>query len=344
MGTYPSFYNSLTRQYFSDWNYQELEEIGLKIIKTSSVEPNLKDLLLQGAISLHLKARELARTFFENQRTCPQVSAGSFIRLLTTQEGIHKQLQTRLTQNHNLYSQGVSSLQFTEDQIIEMSNKIESIFPMIEEATKEVKDRGRTLEVVNVKVDAMRKSVQSKEKLATDLDVQAKAIQKECDEAVGSALPALYESIERIASLKPSDATAAGASKAPPAALKMVMAAVCILMDVKPPKSKGSKATPKIQEFWLPSKKLLMDPGFLTQIQELDPDNVSDHAIDRVSTDFIKSNDFEPSQMTKLSPFAEILCRWIHALVRYRTVSKVSEKFTTICVEFIPISIAKCRK
>ena len=63
--------------------------------------------------------------------------------------------------------------------------------------------------------------------------------------------------------------------KQPPAGVKLVMAAICVMRDVKPekiadPSGKGEK----ILDYWGPSKKLLGDMNFLQSLQTYDKDNI----------------------------------------------------------------------
>ena len=67
--------------------------------------------------------------------------------------------------------------------------------------------------------------------------------------------------------------------KNPPAGVKLVMEAVCILKGVKPdriPDPSGSGK--KIEDFWGPSKRLLGDMKFLQSLKEYD--KVSSHYYD----------------------------------------------------------------
>ena len=59
--------------------------------------------------------------------------------------------------------------------------------------------------------------------------------------------------------------------KSPPAGVKLVMEAVCILKGVKPdriPDPSGSGK--KIEDFWGPSKKVLGDMKFLQSLKDYD--------------------------------------------------------------------------
>jgi len=74
---------------------------------------------------------------------------------------------------------------------------------------------------------------------------------------------------------QPADITIVKSMKNPPAGVKLVMSAVCVMRDVKPekindPSGKGEK----ILDYWGPSKKLLGDMNFLQNLQQYDKDNI----------------------------------------------------------------------
>ena len=79
----------------------------------------------------------------------------------------------------------------------------------------------------------------------------------------------------------------------------------------------------QIPDYWTPSKKLLSDPGFLHQLQGLDPDSIAETSIDKIVKDYFKSLEFEPATLAKISVAAEVLCKWARALIEYRLVLKV---------------------
>lgn len=67
------------------------------------------------------------------------------------------------------------------------------------------------------------------------------------------------------------DITVVKTMKSPPAGVKLVMEAICILKGMKPdriPDPSGSGK--KIEDFWGPSKRLLGDMKFLQSLREYD--------------------------------------------------------------------------
>ena len=63
--------------------------------------------------------------------------------------------------------------------------------------------------------------------------------------------------------------------KNPPPGIKLVMAAVCVMREVKPDRiNDPSGSGKKIEDYWGPSKRLLGDMKFLDSLKEYDRDNI----------------------------------------------------------------------
>ena len=64
--------------------------------------------------------------------------------------------------------------------------------------------------------------------------------------------------------------------KNPPAGVKLVMSAVCVMRDIKPDRvNDPSGSGKKIEDYWGPSKRLLGDMKFLGNLKEYDKDNIA---------------------------------------------------------------------
>ena len=63
--------------------------------------------------------------------------------------------------------------------------------------------------------------------------------------------------------------------QSPPSGVKLVMAAICVMNDLKPEKINDPAGTgQKIFDFWGPAKKMLGDISFLKKLFEYDKDNI----------------------------------------------------------------------
>lgn len=82
------------------------------------------------------------------------------------------------------------------------------------------------------------------------------------------------------------------AMKKPPAAVKLVMEAVCIMMGVKAEKVKDPNGgMKKIDDYWGAAQKhLLNDSHFLQNLMDYDKDNMDSDMVEKVSAPTLRSN------------------------------------------------------
>ena len=92
------------------------------------------------------------------------------------------------------------------------------------------------------------------------------------------ALPALDEAVSSLKSLSKNDIVEVKSLSNPPAGVKMVMDATCIMFDLKGkkiPDPNGGPSAPKITDYWDDAKKILNDPAkFLNSLMTFDKDNI----------------------------------------------------------------------
>lgn len=85
----------------------------------------------------------------------------------------------------------------------------------------------------------------------------------------------MESALAALNTLKPADITIVKTMKNPPAGVKLVMSAVCVMRDIKADRiNDPSGSGKKIEDYWGPSKRLLGDMKFLENLKEYDKDNI----------------------------------------------------------------------
>ena len=74
--------------------------------------------------------------------------------------------------------------------------------------------------------------------------------------------------------LKPADITLVKSMKNPPQGVKLVMAAVCVMLNIPPDRINDPTTGGKILDYWGPSKRILSDIKFLDYLRDYDKDNI----------------------------------------------------------------------
>mmetsp|Transcript_28687 Transcript_28687/g.25684 ORF Transcript_28687/g.25684 Transcript_28687/m.25684 type:complete len:299 (-) Transcript_28687:3145-4041(-) len=108
----------------------------------------------------------------------------------------------------------------------------------------------------------------------------------------------------------------------PPNTVKMVMHAVCLLLN-KQPTYVPSPDNPKIKipDYWESSKKLLKDKHFIPSLLDYDINALETKTVDNIRKNFISNKkEFNPERVNKASNAAKGLCEWVLALDKYEIV------------------------
>jgi dynein heavy chain, axonemal len=112
--------------------------------------------------------------------------------------------------------------------------------------------------------------------------------------------------------------------KSPPAGVKLVMEAVCIMRNIKPGKVKDPNTGKSVDDYWESAKKLLMERDFLEKLRTYDKDNIDPKIIAKVQP-YLFNPEFEPDKVLQASKAAHGLCCWVRAMDSYDKVVKVVE-------------------
>jgi dynein heavy chain, axonemal len=151
--------------------------------------------------------------------------------------------------------------------------------PVLERTAAEVERMMAQIDADKVAADATRATVQAQEASANEKKEAATAIADDAQADLDKALPALEEAVSSLKSLSKNDIVEVKSLSNPPAGVKMVMDATCILFDLKGkkvPDPNGGPGAPKITDYWDDAKKILNDPGkFLNSLMTYDKDNIS---------------------------------------------------------------------
>ena len=114
-----------------------------------------------------------------------------------------------------------------------MKEEIIAMQPELIATSEETTKIMKKIEIDKVDVDAKKVLVQADEAVANEAAMAAKAIKDECEADLAVAMPALKNAIAALNTLKPADITNLKAFSNPPALVRTVLEAVCIMKQVK---------------------------------------------------------------------------------------------------------------
>ncbi|XP_034354027.1 dynein axonemal heavy chain 12 isoform X4 [Arvicanthis niloticus] len=321
---FPSLINCCTIDWFQPWPEDALERVAVNFLETVELTEVERQEIVPICKHFHTSIMRLSERFLEELGRHNYVTATSYLELI----GSFRQLLTKKRQAvmeaKQRYVNGLDQLAFAESQVGEMKLELVELQPKLEAAKVENARMMQIIEIESAQVEAKRKFVKLDEEIASGKAEEAQALKNECESDLAEAIPALEAALSALDTLKETDITIVKSMKNPPAGVKLVMAAVCVMKDIKPEKISDPSGTGgKIFDYWGPSKKLLGDMNFLRDLREYDKDNIPVAVMQKIRSEYLTNPEFDPPKVAKASSAAEGLCKWIMAMEVYDRVAKV---------------------
>ncbi|KAM9098063.1 dynein heavy chain 12, axonemal isoform X1 [Sarcophilus harrisii] len=321
---FPSLINCCTIDWFQPWPEDALERVAVKFLETLELTKNERIEVVPICKHFHTSIMDLSARFLQDLGRHNYVTPTSYLELIAAFRLLLTQKRQAVMKAKFRYTNGLDKLAFAESQVGEMKLELVQLQPKLEQAKVENANMMKVIEVESAQVEAKRKFVKIDEELATAKAEEAQTLKNECESDLAEAIPALEAALSALDTLKPSDITIVKSMKNPPSGVKLVMAAICVMKDIKPEKITDPSGTGgKILDYWAPSKKLLGDMNFLRDLKEYDKDNIPVNVMQKIRGEYLTNPEFDPPKVAKASSAAEGLCKWIMAMEVYDRVAKV---------------------
>ncbi|KAK9406180.1 hypothetical protein NXF25_004954 [Crotalus adamanteus] len=321
---FPSLINCCTIDWFQPWPEDALERVAIKFLEKLELTENERQEVVPICKHFHTSVLSLSERFLNELGRHNYVTPTSYLELIGSFQLLLTQNRDTIMKAKKRYTNGLDKLAFAESQVGEMKKELVNLQPKLEQAKVDNAAMMKIIEKESAEVEAKSKTVKVDEELATEKAAEAQALKNECESDLAEAIPALEAALAALDTLKPADITIVKSMKNPPSGVKLVMAAICVMKDIKPEKiADPSGIGGKILDYWGPSKKLLGEMNFLKDLREYDKDNIPVSVMQKIRSEYLTNPEFDPPKVAKASSAAEGLCKWIMAMEVYDRVAKV---------------------
>lgn len=310
--TYNSLIDYSEIDIFETWPEEALEQIGQAWIKELNISDDIKSEICFS------KFHQIPINFSSGQ----PVTNGSFIEFIKLYVSLIIMKQTSIEKRKQTYLSALAKLSFASIQISDMQKSLANYEPQLEEMTKKATEMANQIEKETIEVEIVSDLVKKDEKIANEQALAAQILKLDCEADLAQAIPILEDAISALNTLKPTDITLVKSMKNPPDAIKLVMAAVCVIKEVKPDRIPDPASGRKTTDYWGPSKRILGDMNFLQTLKDFDKDHIKGEVMIKIRKDYLSHKDFKPHVVAKASSAAEGLCKWIIAMDMYDRVAK----------------------
>nr|AML30858.1 axonemal inner arm dynein heavy chain 2 [Marsilea vestita] len=346
---FPSLVNCCTIDWFTEWPDDALYSVGSKFLSAIAMEdanllPSIRDM----CVMFHQNARNLSAVFYQEQRRHFYVTPTSYLELLSTYKDLLAQKRLEIATQKKRYEVGLEKLFDAEGQVNVMKKELEALQPVLMKTAEETDSLLKIINRDRKEAEKTRSVVEEEEAVANVKAKEAEAIKADCESELAVAMPMLEAALSALDTLTKSDITEVKAMKNPPAPVKLVMEACCIMKGVKSrripdPNNPGKK----IDDFWGPAQQMLTDTNFLQSLKDFDKDHIPQDIIDKVRP-YLGKDNFDPEVVKKASKAAYGLCSWIRAMESYHKVAQVvapkKAKLEAATAEFEALQAALSKK
>lgn len=255
---------------------------------------------------------ETSERFFKEFGSINYVTPSTFFEMLNLFKAIYHQKHQEITSKRERYTVGLKKLDSAASQVGDMQQKLFDLQPKLKQLSDETEQIMVKIERDTAEAEKKKEVVGADESAANESAAAAQAIKDDCDGDLQEAIPAFNSALVALNTLKPPDITIVKSMKNPPAAVKLVLEAVCVIRAIKPDrKSDPSKTFPLffikndeiefflwnlggkiIEDYWSASLKMLSDLKFLENLKTFDKDNIPVLTMKRIREKYEKSTIF----------------------------------------------------
>ncbi|KAK9812825.1 hypothetical protein WJX72_004356 [[Myrmecia] bisecta] len=322
---FPSLVNCTTIDWFSQWPRDALHTVAANFLsELAGVDPQVCKQLPELCVMFHESVHTLGERFLAKERRHTYVTPTSYLELLHSYRNLLARKQKEVVTLKQRYEVGLEKLAATESSVTGMQEELIALQPQLEQSTVETEAALVVIASETEEADKVKEVVSREEAIASQEAAKVKAIKDDCEADLAEALPMLADAIKALETLTKNDITEVKGMKSPPAGVKLVLEAVCILKNVKPIRGKDPTSGKMVDDYWEASKKMLMEADFLPSLRDFDKDHIPAAIIDKIRP-FIINPEFEPKKVAQASKAAHGLCCWVRAMQSYDRVIKIVE-------------------
>ncbi|CAL8109272.1 unnamed protein product [Orchesella dallaii] len=321
---FPSLINCCTIDWFTEWPDDALTKVAQKFLATLETQDSYRIACVEMCQQFHSSVQNLSKEFYEKFGRKNYVTPTSYLELILTFKSLLGLKRDEIEAQRQRYLTGLDKLQFAAAQVSVMQDELTALQPKLIETSAATEKLMIKIERDTVDVEATKEVVAADEALANEAAAASQAIKDDCENDLAEAIPALEAALQALDTLKPADITVVKSMKNPPAAVKMVLEAICVMRGIKPEKKMDPNGK-QYEDYWGASLKMLGDMKFLEGLKEYDKDNIPVPVMKKIREKFIKNPDFDPAVIKNVSTACEGLCKWVKAMEVYDRVIRIVE-------------------
>lgn len=307
---FPAIINCTQINWFHEWPQEALISVSLNFLRDSHVlSHEYRDSVARFMAYVHTSVNTMSKSYLQSERRYNYTTPKSYLEQISLYSKLLNQKHEELRQKIERLENGLEKLKSTASQVAELKKTL-----AIQEVELKEKNEAADalIEIVGIETEKVQteKAIadEEEEKVGTIAEEVSKK-QKDCEEDLVKAEPALLAAQEALNTLNKNNLTELKSFGSPPGAVTNVTAAVMVLMapNGKIPKDRSWKAA-----------KMMMAKvdSFLDALINYDKENIHPEIIKAIQP-YLNDAEFEPDFIRSKSGAAAGLCAWVINIIKF---------------------------
>ncbi|XP_016077900.1 PREDICTED: dynein heavy chain 9, axonemal [Miniopterus natalensis] len=307
---FPAIVNCTAINWFHKWPQQALESVSLCFLQDiEGIEPTVKQSISKFMAFVHTSVNQTSQSYLNNEQRYNYTTPKSFLEFIRLYQSLLRRNAEELTSRTQRLENGLLKLHSTSAQVDDLKAKLAT---QEAELKRKTEDADQLIQEVGVETDKV-----SREKAAADEEERKVALimlevrqkQKDCEEDLAKAEPALTAAQAALNTLNKTNLTELKSFGSPPPAVSNVSAAVMALM------APGGKV-PKDRSWKAAKVAMARVDGFLDSLVNFDKENIHENCLKAIRP-YLQDPEFNPEFVATKSYAAAGLCSWVINIVKF---------------------------
>ena len=314
---FPSLVNCCTIDWFTAWPKNALVSVAEKSLAQIEISEEIRGHCVEMCQEFHSDTSKWSQTMRMQLKRHYYVTPTSYLELIKTYRSLLTEKRKAILSEKNKFEIGYDKLILTESSVETMRQQLTLYQPELLEMQRETDKKMVIVETNKKEAEVMEEAVKEEEQIARVAADRAEGIKRECDHALAECMPILEEAIKALSVIDKEEISTIKKYQNPPALIKDIMEAVCILFDVTPPKKQNPNTMKMEPQWWEASLKVLSRDNFIKLLQEFNKDLINEKQIKQLQK-FIQNQEFDKDFIkNNISVAAGGLCAWVCAMEKY---------------------------
>ncbi|XP_058258889.1 dynein axonemal heavy chain 11 isoform X1 [Hemibagrus wyckioides] len=316
---FPALVNCTAIDWFHPWPQHALQSVSTTFISNiQGLEPAVKVSISEFISYAHTCVNEVSVKYQQNEKRFNYTTPKSFLEFMKLYSNLLATKRRELTQKMERLENGLQKLLTTASQVEDLKAKL-----ALQEV--ELHHRNSDTEALIAKIGQQTDKLNQEKSVADAEEQRVAAIQaevtkqqKETEEDLAKAEPALQAANAALNTLNRLNLTELRTFPNPPVIVTNVLAAVLVLLTLsgRIPKDRSWKAA-----------KVIMSKvdDFLQALVNFDKEHIPDATVRVLRDEYLRDPDFNPEFVRLKSSAAAGLCAWVINIVRFHEIFVLCE-------------------